>query len=221
MQKNQDHRYNVFNNIHKALRSMLFDVHGKVQQTDFASLEAATVIEELKYVLACYDEHADHEDRFILANASKHDATLAEELEKDHETDHWLSDELRRHIAEWTSAESDDKRTTAGKKLFYALNDFIAFNLYHMNKEETHLLEVLWENYSDMEILGMEQQIVESIQPEVLMHESRWMMRSISNPEIAGWLAGVKQNAPEEVYGMFVQMAAEELPAERFESLGL
>lgn len=41
--------------------------------------------------------------------------------------------------------------------LFYALNDYKAYNLYQMIKEESMLNESLWATYTDDEIIGFEQ----------------------------------------------------------------
>ena len=214
-------RYNVFNNIHKALRSMLFNVQMKMQQTDFCTPEANSMITELEKVLHYYDEHADHEDKYLLANIEQREPQITAELEKDHVVDHELSDNLRNQINRWKEGKDASERQDAAQEIFYALNDFVAFNLYHMNKEERQLLPLLWKHYTDMEIIGMEQQIIASINPQTLMDESRWMMRSISNHEIREWLGGVKMGAPEPVYHAFVQMAHEELPANRFAALQL
>ncbi len=213
-------RYNVFNNIHKGLRAMLFSIQMKLQQTDSASPEAATIIAELEKVLYYYDEHADHEDKYILAHILQQEPQIAKALEEDHVIDHQLSEKLRTMLGNWKNAAAGDKQEAASAT-FYALNAFIAFNLYHMNKEETELLPLLWKHFSDAEIIGMEQEIIANINPETLMEESRWMMRSISNTEIQEWLGGVKAGAPEFVYQSFVQMAAEELPGERFTALQL
>jgi hypothetical protein len=214
-------RYNVFNNIHKGLRGMLFTLQLKMQQTDFTSGDALAVINELETALHYFDEHADHEDRFILANIIKHEPAIVQELENDHVIDHKLGDDLRGYLSKWRNAETATEKELAGSQVLCALNEFIAFNLYHMNKEENQLLLLLWKHFTDEEIHIMEQQIVESLDPQVLMEESRWMMRNLSNPEITHWLAGIKMGAPEPVYNVFVQMAEEELPASRFEALQL
>ncbi len=214
-------RYNVFNNIHKGLRHMLFQAQIDVQKTDFAATTAYATIASLEHVLECYDTHADHEDHFILDNIASKESAITEELEKDHVVDHQLSNNLRSQIATYKAATDVDDKAAAGQEIFYALNEFIAFNLYHMNKEERVLLPLLWKHFTDGEILEMEHKIVASIPPPVLMAESRWMMRSINNGEISAWMTGIKMGAPEPVYNMFVQMAQEELPQARFIALNL
>lgn len=194
---------------------MLFDTQLKIQQADFTSQPANDVISTLETILDYFDEHADHEDRFILANIVECEPQIAKELENDHIIDHNLSQQLRNYIDQWKKASSGKEKENAGRQIFYGFNEFIAFNLYHMNKEENQLLLLLWKHFTDEEIHGMEQQILASINPEVLMAESRWMMRSLSCPEISAWLEGIRMGAPKPVYDMYVQMAKDELTAER------
>ena len=216
---NNTKRYNVFKNIHKGLRTMLFSTQMKWQQTDFTTPEAAGMVASLENVLYYYDQHAGHEDQFILSKIIQQEPQIAAALEKEHVVDHELSQNLRSLLTDWKNSSSNEARESAATAVFYALNDFIAFNLYHMNKEETILLPLLWKHFSDAEILGMQDNILASINPEILMEESRWMMRSISNTEIQEWLGGVKMSAPDFVYNSFMQMAVEEIPAERFATL--
>lgn len=221
MMNNNTKRYNVFNNIHKGLRAMLFSIQMKWQQTDFTAPEAASMIANFENVLYYYDVHADHEDNFILSKIIQQEPQIAAALEEDHIVDHELSQNLRGLLNQLKDASSDEAKKAVGDAIFYTLNEFIAFNLYHMNKEETILLPLLWKHFTDLEILGMQDNIIASINPEILIEESRWMMRSISNPEIKEWLGGVKMTAPDFVFNSFVKMAAEELPAERFTALQL
>ncbi|MFD2573864.1 hemerythrin domain-containing protein [Spirosoma soli] len=211
----QQQRYNVFNQIHKGLRGMLYDTALRLQQTDFSQPQASQALEPLHQVLVYFDDHAEHEDRCILPHIHKHSAQLVDEFEKDHEVDHRLTQTLFGHIQEWETANSASQREAIGQQILFAFNDFIAFNLYHMNKEETVLIDLLWQHYTDADIQQMQQAILQSIPPQTLMAESRWMMRSINDKEVIGWLSGVKQEAPAFVYDTFLQMAQEELPAER------
>ena len=212
-------RYNVFNQIHKGLRALLYDTAMCIQQTDFSKDNAAETVNKVSLVVDLFDEHAHHEDTYLLPLIAIHDAAMVDDFEKDHEIDHKLSDALREQVNEWAEANTKTERLLVGQSLFYAFNEFIAFNLYHMNKEENQLLYSLWKHNTDADLLIAQQQIVASIKPEILMIESRWMMRSLNNDEITKWLAGVKMGAPKEVYNIYLKMAEEELPTERYQSI--
>ena len=211
----QESRYNVFNQIHKGLRGMLYNTAIRLQQTDFTQPEANAIVEKLEQVLSFFDEHAENEDRFILPHIRKHNAQLIDELEKDHEIDHRLTQTLFDYIRNWKAAPSADQKEPIGQLICFAFSEFIAFNLYHMNKEENVLMYLLWKHYTDAEIRQMEGEILQSIPPQTLLAESRWMMRSINDREVIGWLTDLKQGAPAEVFNGFLQMAQEELPSDR------
>ncbi|MVM31746.1 hypothetical protein GO755_16990 [Spirosoma sp. HMF4905] len=211
----QNQRYNVFNQIHKGLRGMLYDTATRLQQTDFSQSEAGETVDQLNQVLLFFDEHAEHEDRFILPHIRKHNAQLIDELEKDHEIDHRLTQTLFDHIQEWKTTTSEHQLEAIGQRIHFGFSEFIAFNLYHMNKEENVLIYLLWKHYTDDEIRQMEHEIIQAISPQTLMAESRWMMRSINDKEVIEWLSSVKQGAPVAVFDAFLQMAKEELPSER------
>lgn len=211
----QEPRYNVFNQIHKGLRGMLYNTAIQLQQTDFSQPEARAIVDQLEQVLVFFDEHAENEDRFILPHIRQHNAPLIDELEKDHEIDHRLTQTLFAHIRDWKTATDAAQQEPIGQRICFAFSEFIAFNLYHMNKEENVLLYLLWKHYSDAEIRQMEGEILQSIPPQTLLTESRWMMRSINDREVIGWLSGIKQGAPAEVFNGFLRMAEEELPVNR------
>jgi hypothetical protein len=212
-------RYNAFNLIHKALRGMMYDAAVSIQRTDFTQDSASETLDKLQLILDLMDEHAEHEDNFILPNVEKHDPKLVAAFEEDHVVDHRLTDELTAQIHSWQSASNSEERAAAGLRIFYAFNEFIAFNLYHMNREENELLAVLWKHFTDQEILGMQAQIVASIKPEILQIEAVWMVRMASVPEIAGWMAGVRATAPAEMFAGLMHMAEMELEADRFDAL--
>jgi len=200
---------------------MLFSIQMNVQKTDFSAPEAAATVGELERVLNYYDAHASHEDQYFLSNILKLEPQLAKAFEDEHIIDHRLSNDLRRQINIWKNSASLKEQETAGREIFYALNAFIAFNLYHMNKEENELLLVLWKHFTDEEIMGMEQQLLATVPQQDLIEESRWMMRSLNTREITEWLGGIKHAAPVPVYESYVQMASEELSADRFSTLNL
>lgn len=209
-----EQRFNIFNLIHKALRHMLYDTALKIQRNDFTSTEETLpVIGQLELLLTYFDEHAKHEDAFILPAITKYDERLVREFESEHEEDHRLTEDLRAFITQWKLETHASPRLIWGQKIFYSFNRFVAFNLNHTNKEEKILNGLLWQHYSDQELMTIEQKIIQGIQPEILLAESRWMMRSINRKEIFEWLGGIKHGAPEEVFKVFSQIAQEELPA--------
>jgi hypothetical protein len=213
-------RFNIFNQIHKGLRAMLYELALQIQQTDFSEVEEAeALVKEVKQVVSFFAAHAEHEDRFILPAVARHNARIIEAFAHEHMEDGFLAGLLLESVQAWQAAADATGRVKAGSDLFYHFTEFTAFNLVHMNKEERFLNEVLWQYYTDAELYELERQILASVPPDILAVESRWMMKGMSNPEIIGWLRGVKQAAPEALFFSFLALAEEELPEGRWKAV--
>ena len=210
-------RFNIFNQIHKGLRAMLYELALHIQQTDFSNVdEADAVIKEVEGVVSFFTAHAEHEDRFILPAVARHNARIIEAFAHDHLEDGFLADMLLKSVQSWREATGAPARMQAGSGLFYHFTEFTAFNLVHMNKEERFLNEVLWQYYTDNELRAIERQILASIPPAILAVESQWMMKGMNNPEIIAWLRQVKETAPEAVFSSLLAQAEEVLAKTRW-----
>ena len=210
-------RFNIFNQIHKALRAMLYDTSLTLQQTYFGDAEEAeTALEKVKIAVDIFDEHAANEDHFVLPAIQQYEPSLVDAFEQEHEKDHALSERLRGLLTVYHYAIKAAVKIETGQAINKAFIEFMIFNLEHMAKEETILNKVLWRYYSDVEIMAVNQKIIASIPPEEVAVTSTWMMRGMSNAEISGWLKAVEKNAPEPVFTQLFSIAEKELPDDRF-----
>jgi len=210
-------RFNSFNEIHKALRTLMFDTIMRVQHSNLADpVESAPAIAQVGLLLAMMDGHAHHEDHFILHPIEEKAPALIREFESEHVADLALSGELREKIAAYQGAED---KLQAGKQLYYALNAFVAFNLNHMNKEEQLLNQVLWEHYSDQELIGIVQKIKQSVPPDEMQVAFEWIVKGLNNTELLQWLNAIRREAPAFVVESVVETCRRHLPASRWESI--
>ncbi len=213
----QQPRFNIFNQIHKGLRALLYQTALHIQQTDFTnSDEADQTLAEVEQVVSLFHDHAGNEDSFVLPAVARFNKQIIASFESEHQEDERLSKVLLATISAWRETDNEACKAALGQMLFYHFNAFVAFNLYHMNKEETILNRALWEHYSDAEIICLMQAIIAAVPPEITEIETRWMFRGLNNPEITTWLQQVKNEAPSFVFQMHTDMAEEELPANRW-----
>ncbi len=213
-------RYNTFRQIHKALRACLYDTALTLQQTSFAdSFEAEPALEKVNDVLDFFDSHARHEDQFILPAIEQYDRELIHEFEQEHVTDLALSNRLRSLMNIYRHAVSTEERLEMGSAISKAFVEFMIFNLGHMADEELHLNQVLWANYSDLQIIDIQRALVATISREEMFFSSRWMFRGISNQEAVVWLKDIRQHAPDFVFQSMLGLGEKELPAHRWEKI--
>lgn len=211
-------RFNTFYLIHKALRAMMYDCAVSIQQTDFTNkAEVNLTVTKIRNVIENFDDHANHEDNFLMPMIVKYKPVIVAEFENEHVTDHRLGKEISGVIDDLNSAATDDERKSCGLKLLYLFNDFMGFNLYHMNKEEDILNNILWKHYTDEEILAMQGRLISSIPPEKNMISVTWMMKSISNNEIIQFLSFQKKIQPEEIYKGLLALAENQVAKERWD----
>jgi hypothetical protein len=210
-------RYNIFNQIHKALRALLYDTALLLQQTHFADAdEADAALERVKFVVDLFDEHALHEDNYVLTAIQRYEPSVVDMFEQEHVKDHALSEALRGLLKVYRYAILPGVKIDTGHAIHNAFVEFMIFNLGHMAKEEVVLNKILWRYHTDAEILAINQQIVQSIPPHEMAATAKWMMRGLSNAEISHWLKEVEQNAPAPVFAQLLAIAEKELPQQRF-----
>jgi len=210
-------RFNIFNQVHKALRAKLYDTSLTLQQTYFGDAEEAeTALEKVRRTVDIFDEHAAHEDHFVLPAIEHYEPSLTDAFKQEHEKDHALSEKLRGLLTVYNHAIKQEVKIETGQAINRGFIEFMIFNLELMAKKETVLNKVLWRYYSYAEILAINQRIVASIPQGETDVTSAWMMRGMNNTEISVWLKAVEKNAPDVVFTQLFSIAEKELPNDRF-----
>ena len=213
-------RYNIFNQVHKGLRALLYETIIKLQQTDFAdAADAEEAVQQVKIILDLFDEHAHTEDTFILPAIVEYEPSVVDMFAQEHVQDLALSNKLNGLLQAFSLTVSADAKREIGAAVCTVVFDFMLFNLSHMKKEEDVLNKLLWRYYDDGALHGITMNIIAHVPADKMPLYNKWMMRGLSNTEIIGWLQEVKNNAPEFVFNSFVDLAVQELPEQRWQKV--
>ncbi len=209
-------RYNMFNQIHKGLRAMLYETGLLLLHTDFAIAdEAVKAMEQLTELLELFDKHADTEDYFVLPLLEQFEPSVSCIFEEEHVQDHALSNKLRKLHILFQEADNEYARTETGSAIRVSFVEFMVFNLDHMAKEENVINHLLWKYQTDEQLRQVTQQILAKIGPAEMFRTAKWMMRGLNNTEIIIWLNEVKANAPGFVFNNLMEILDAELPEQR------
>lgn len=213
-------RYNMFTLIHKALRAFLYNTALTIQQTSFSDpLEAEMALEKIEDILYLFEQHAHHEDNMVFSAIADKEPDLVDSFEKEHVTDLKLSNRMKNLINIYRNLQFAEERIEAGSAIHKAFVEFMIFNLEHMAKEEEQINQALWKHYTDLQLMEINARIVASIPPDEMGCTSRWMLRSISNSDAINWFAGMQRNAPAHVFASMMELAENEIPADRFRKI--
>ena len=210
-------RYNIFHQIHKGLRAMLYETAIDIQHADFWNVEEADeVVERINEVVRLFDKHALSEDRHVFPAVEKYDPAIADAFEQEHVKDHLLGKLLAESISRFQNAPVITQKAEVAKEVQSNYVKFMVFNLEHMAKEEAVLNKILWRYYTDPELMAITRQIINDVPPDYMVQYNKWMIRGMNNGEITKWLKGVERNAPEDVFQSLFATAESELPEKRF-----
>jgi hypothetical protein len=217
---NQKHnymnRYNIFNQIHKGMRAMLYSTGSLLQQTDFSIAdEAHLTMQQLDELIMLFDKHADNEDNFVLPVLEQFEPAVTSLFEEEHVQDHALSNRLRKLKTMFEEAETDEERLETGNAIKLSFVEFMIFNLNHMAKEESVLNKLLWKYQTDEQIVSINHAIVAKTLPADMNRYAKWMVRGLNNAEIIHWLNEVRESSPEFVYYGLIEMVETDLPEPR------
>ena len=213
-------RFNIFNQIHKGLRALLFDTSLCLQQTDFTNeVEAEDALNRVRETVLLFDEHAHKEDLFVLPAIAAFEPSVVDCFEKEHEKDIALSNALTAAAETFFLLTTDNQRITAGRELMLSYTEFMIFNLQHMAKEEDLINTLLWRYFSDEDIQQIQHEIVMATTPWLNDFYSKWMLRGINTPEATHWLQAVQATAPQIVFQTLYSKAETELPMQRFQKV--
>jgi hypothetical protein len=69
-----------------------------------------------------------------------------------------------------------------------------------MNEEETEMNKVIWEHFTDEEVLGWQGQILSKLTPAQFFKWFKYIIPALTQLEQRIMLGGFKQNAPAEAY---------------------
>lgn len=197
----------LFTTIHKGLRSMIYHLSGQLQTVDYADLSAAgalatnlendfAVARSAGCVLCVLSHHAVDEESFIFPQASKSGTKLVADLIADH---HELT---RQELAiaaaahELLALPSAADRIAAGVRLNQRANGLFAAYISHMNREESDLVPLMAEHFTNEEMFAMRGKIMAGMPPERMMAILGWMLPSLNATELADLLSSIRPAAP-------------------------
>lgn len=204
-------RYNIYRTIHKGLRGFMTDTLARVGRMDVTDdCERAQTIEQVRGLLTLCDSHLEHENAVLHAAIEQAEQGRSLRTANDHVSHVVAIRTLRQQVAQFEVAPAA-RRAVLAHELYLDLSNFVAENLEHMVVEETENHAVLTRNYTDQQLLAMEQGIRAALSPEETRIGLRWVLPHVNAGERAAMLGGMKQAAPPEVFNGVMALAAEVL----------
>lgn len=186
-------RINMYAGIHKALRTFMCDTQARLARTDAADHDDLHgALAQTRELLHAMRKHLQHEHDFVHPAMHARRPGSAQVAEGDHDHHDWAIDKLLA-LCDHCATAIGSARHNHLDHLHLQLSVFVGENLVHMNLEETEHNAVLWECYTDEELMAIHDRILAAIPPEEMQQTMRWMIPALNPAERAG--AGVRWRA--------------------------
>jgi Hemerythrin HHE cation binding domain len=216
--------------IHKAIRAMIYDLGGHLQTTDFSDpTTSAPILADLKHdfasgvsrdcVLSMVHAHVRDEDTYVYPRVRPFDASGVDLLIDEHRE---VADRLvvvARMADEVVTAGDPVQRIEAGRRVNREANEFFAFFLGHMNREEASIGPVLQDHFTNEEIRRLRGEILRAMPPDRFAVLLRWMLPALNVQELGDFLADLKRTAPPEFLRLVRGIAAANVDPDRWHAV--
>jgi hypothetical protein len=88
------------------------------------------------------------------------------------------------------------ERLALGARITHEANEFFAFYLAHMNREEATIVPAMKERFTDAQMGAMQGAVIAALTPDQVRGYLRWMFPSMNVTELIEFVGGVRQGAP-------------------------
>jgi hypothetical protein len=199
-------RLNLYAPVHKALRACMTDTLTLVGRIDAADSEdVANGIVRVRELLGFCREHLFIENQFVHPAMDARRPGSACETAGDHVRDEEAFERLEAELRAVEHSAAGD-RQHALQHLYAELALFAAFNFQHMHVEETVNNSVLWETYTDSELLDLHKRIDGQVSLERKMAYLKWIVPNLPHRDRLAMLSAVKVALPQQAFEKVLQL---------------
>ncbi len=209
----------LFTPIHKGLRSLLYATSARIQTNDFGDVDATrTLVHDLDRdfatarvstcALCIMAAHAEAEETMIFPESEKFGNELVARLVREHRElarqELAIAEAGRRLLALGTPSD----RIAAGVALNQTANELLAAYFGHMNLEETDLVPLMREHFTDAQMAAMRGRIISGLPPDQLFAFLGWILPSMNVTELSEMIGVARAAMPPPVFAKVTGLCA-------------
>jgi len=209
-------RINVYAFPHKGLRNALSQVSLLAGNTDYSSPEELAFLKAATSdLLSLLDLHAHSEDHFVLpALESKVPGSTHENTEEHEELEKEVEALLHQINGITTGSPLAD-----GANFYAAVSNFHSKYLAHMAHEESEILDLIWENFADEELIKIHEEIMKTFSPEQVIRWFKCIVPALNPMEQFALMAGFKSAAPAFFFDSVIEVLSSLMPEKSMDRL--
>ena len=220
----------LFTPIHKAIRSMIFDLAGRLQTADFADVaRSKALLADLEHefsvalsagcILCLLHRHAADEEEAVFPAVAEFDSNLVRGFIEEHHDIARRLEGITRMSKDVATLARPEERIDFGAALTRTANDFFTFYLAHLNREEAELVPFMRAHFTDEQMRSMRGAIMGGMPRDRMITIFRWMLPSLNVTELTALLRGIQREAPPTLFQLISGIAAERVDPDRWQTV--
>lgn len=206
---------------------MIYTLGSQLQTTDFTDSRASeeiiaklrhdlTAATQMTCVLCMLHDHAGQEERNFYPSLRKFEPALVDEMLSEHSVIVKMLTGVAKVSDELLEASDPNERVTLGTRLVHDANEFFAYYLAHMNREEVRVVPASQRHFTDDQLRAIRGQIMASFTPEQMGAMLKWMLPALNVQELTDMFMGLKHGAPPPMFQGLVSSARAHVPPARW-----
>ena len=208
-------RLKLFEVPHKGIRNAFGQISLLAGNADYSDKETVRRLHEMGKDLCVFlSSHADDENDVVLAELEKKVPGASVHDMKDHEVIEIKQAKLEKMLDTiYEKSETGEDPAPLGAEFYFEFSRFASEYLAHMIGEEEITQKLLWDNFTDEELLGFRGRIIGNMKPEILLMTYRYIMPALDANTRAIILTMMKKGLPAELFDKMMAIGKKYLPA--------
>jgi hypothetical protein len=150
-------RYNIYNQVHRPLKLSMLKTSVEITAMPTINNEnTSELISKIEEVMQLFKELVQFEHTYVLPLVFDFEPSIWNLYTTEHQAAMNLCRKVEDRISFYKNRTDENRKVAAMKSVTEAFEQFMTFNLQHMNEEEEVLNEILWRYYSDNVLMEIE-----------------------------------------------------------------
>lgn len=214
-------RLPIFDIPHKGVRNALSQLSLLAGQTDYTTPAAVARLYHFgKQVFHVLLHHATDENEVSMRYLEERAPGATTENHDQHDNMEAFQEELEQLLQDMHVQSSEGADVSAMGAVFYQkFSELHSMHLAHMLEEEREIQPLLWQYFTDEELMAQRREIIGKMKPEDLRLMMRFIVPGQNPTERAQLLRGMKAGMPAPAFAFILENIQEVLSPEDFSRL--
>ena len=193
-------RFDLYALIHKGVRASLADSLGALGRLDvFDPADVARMGAQVRELLRLLRSHMHHETQYLHPALEVRRRGASRRSATDHVAHEGAIEEIEALLLATERADTATRAQHA-HLLYQRFSLLFAEQLEHMHHEETENNPLLWQAYSDEELVQIHDALVQAIPADDVALAMRWMVPAVTPAERAQMLGAIQEKTPARIF---------------------